>query len=483
MVDLARRYEGATELGRIHVERILAKDCEGKPPPYDLRAEAAVIGAIIVEPDAVLKVRDFLEDDGSNFYSDANKKLYASAIELYLADAKINIVTLLAKLRMRGWLGVGDTAITPKYITLIIDNTPSVAHVQSYAQLVKVYSQGRLVLAEAHLVRAELYSGDVQMHDFLQGVPERFARHVRTIERKTISIGEVLEEEQRKATAGEKLTPLKTGLSDFDAVTTGLHPGEWSLLGARTSDGKSTFAMTLAHNIAQQVTYRARPDKTLEERFENGVLIVSTESGMTPEVYSNRMAAMRGGLDLERFRSNKALAQEHADLMIAKEELRHLPIYYEPKDKRMSQAKLQGSILQLVQWLRRRGCNLRLIVLDLISGIDPRGENLPRNANDEQKLRYLAEWLDALMTLKELSDTTSVIATTQIDAKEEYPKGCKALGEVAPLYMVLRRNKPTKEDVEQRRQPMEIYLSKNRHGTRHVKAYQYFYEKGAYFAD
>src|SRR5215468_10752495 len=105
---------------------------QGRVPPHDLDAEAAVLSAVLLERDALDKVLENLKAE--HFYSEANRRIYESAIELSGKGTPIDIVSVAGVLRDRERLAqVGGSA----YLATLVDSVPSVAHIETYARRVK----------------------------------------------------------------------------------------------------------------------------------------------------------------------------------------------------------------------------------------------------------------------------------------------------------------------------------------------------------
>ena len=103
-----------------------------KLPPQDLEAETSVLGALMLDKDAILKIADMLAPN--DFYSSGNQKIYKAALELFEKGQPIDALTIQARLKEKGELeGVGGTS----YLSDLIDSVPSSAHVTHYANIVR----------------------------------------------------------------------------------------------------------------------------------------------------------------------------------------------------------------------------------------------------------------------------------------------------------------------------------------------------------
>lgn len=220
----------------------------GRVPPHDLDMESAVLSACILEG----RVDDVAHKIPSDalFYSPANRRIWQALVALSEANAKIDAVTVAGWLKSRERLAeVGGTA----YLAKVTDSAPVTAHVEAYADRIGELWQRRLMIATAQRIAAEGY-GDVGPHgDWLS-----------KCEGDVIAVGDALTRE------GDGMQPLAdimrtvitdlattraagqpTGLSGVDAMTTGYHNGEVTVVGGRPGMGKTSYALDSAMTVAE----------------------------------------------------------------------------------------------------------------------------------------------------------------------------------------------------------------------------------------
>ena len=141
-----------------HPERDL-HPLEGRVPPNDLDAEAAVLSAILLSEDAFDEVQEVL--DTTHFYSDANRRIYETVVELNQSGTPVDLVSVASRLKDRGRLDqVGGTP----YLHQLANATPAVAHVASHARIILEKWRVRRLIATCQRFGAEGYgdTGDVQ---------------------------------------------------------------------------------------------------------------------------------------------------------------------------------------------------------------------------------------------------------------------------------------------------------------------------------
>lgn len=221
----------------------------GRVPPHDLDMESAVLSACILEG----RIDDVAHKIPSDaiFYSPANRRIWQALVALSEANAKIDAVTVAGWLKSRERLAeVGGTA----YIAKVTDSAPVTSHIETYAERVGELWQRRLMIATAQKIAAEAY-GDVGPHgDWLS-----------QCEADIIAVGDAL------TRAGDGMQPidgilrgvvenlastkapgLSSGLRDLDALTSGLHGGEVTVVGARPGMGKTSFMLDLSMSVADK---------------------------------------------------------------------------------------------------------------------------------------------------------------------------------------------------------------------------------------
>ena len=139
----------------------------GRIPPHDLDAEAAVLSAILLERDALDKVLELLQAE--HFYSEANRRIYEVAVELSSQGTPIDVVSVAGMLRDRERLAqVGGSA----YLAQLVDAVPSVAHIETYARMVREKWRVRQLIATCQRVAAEGYGDVGEVQQFIDGAEQ-----------------------------------------------------------------------------------------------------------------------------------------------------------------------------------------------------------------------------------------------------------------------------------------------------------------------
>ncbi len=302
----------------------------GRIPPHDLDAEAAVLAAILLERDALDKVLELLRPE--NFYSEANRRIYEVAVELSSQGTPIDVVSVAGMLRDRERLAqVGGSA----YLAQLVDAVPSVAHIETYARMVREKWRVRQLIATCQRVAAEGYGDVGEVQQFIDGAEQAVYEIARTPEASSVQriepiIRSVFEQITELARRGERITGVPTGFERLDAKTAGLHDGELTIVAARPGMGKTSFVLNVAVNVAspKSVSGGGVDDASAADAREEpgmGVAVFSLE--MPREQLASRMVCSEGRVDVGKMRQGFLQDRDWNSLTQAASFLYRLPIW------------------------------------------------------------------------------------------------------------------------------------------------------------
>lgn len=221
--------------------------------PHNLEAEQAVLGACLLNPEALGEALGLLEP--GHFFRDAHRRIWAHMQALALKHVEVDTVTLKASLTAAHEV---DEVGGPAYIASLTDGVPRSTNVAHYARIVRELAQLRAAIFAANKILADAYDADQDARAVLEQAERAFFEIASTtgagggFKR----IGEVLprlmDQIEAWCQTGTGITGLSTGFADIDAMTRGLQPGNLIILAARPSMGKSALALNIAQHVASQ---------------------------------------------------------------------------------------------------------------------------------------------------------------------------------------------------------------------------------------
>ena len=252
-----------------------------KIPPQNSEAEASLLGAILIDPDALVKVADSIE--AGDFYEERHRRIYEAVTKLYEQHSPIDVLTLSDQLKATGFLeAVGGAG----YLTELTNFVPTAAHVEQYANIVAQKSlRRRLIKASQDIVGLGFDEGKDLQELIEQAETKLFEVSQQHVQQDVSSMEDILAESFERLDELHKdqgkLRGVPTGYKDLDAKLAGLQKSDLFIIAARPSMGKTAFVLNLAHNVA--VSSKAP------------VLIFSLEMGK--EQLVDRMLARESGVD------------------------------------------------------------------------------------------------------------------------------------------------------------------------------------------
>jgi replicative DNA helicase len=265
-----------------------------KIPPHSLEAEQAVLGGLMLSPEAWDEIADLIAD--SDFFKPAHKKIFFTLKELTSKGQSTDLVVVSNHLKTNNEINsVGGI----QYLTEIIDNTPTIANIRDYANIVREKSLVRMMIRSATGIVEDGYSGsfeDVETY-FEKAEAEVFALSNQKAPDSNLMASSDLVKlslqrlEELYGNQGA-VTGVPTGFVDLDEMLSGLQPGELSILAARPSMGKTALSLNIACHAAfvekKSVAYFSveMPKEILMMRIigiESGVSLSNIRTGRLDE--------------------------------------------------------------------------------------------------------------------------------------------------------------------------------------------------------
>ena len=245
--------------------------------PVSIEAEQALLGAIIVSPDAFDKIGGIITAD--DFYVAEHQHIYTALIKMYNQNKTIDVVTLV---NMLVEMGDRDEAGGIQYITLLAESVPSATNVKDYAKIVKDKSTLRRLIRVCDEINEDAYSesdvrtvidsAEQKIFDISHNNDTKEFRHIRDV------LQNVYRDLETLAETKGAVTGAKTGFSGLDKVLVQMGKGDLVIVGARPGMGKTSFALNIATNVAKS-TKKAVAIFSLEMSGEQLVTrIISSEA-------------------------------------------------------------------------------------------------------------------------------------------------------------------------------------------------------------
>lgn len=357
--------------------------------PHDSEAEKAVLGAVFLDPEAIIDASDVLQPD--NFYEHANRIVFQAMLNISDREEVIDPVTLQDELKKNNQVDdIGGIA----YVTELSMATPTAAHVTYYAKIVKRKAILRNLISTSQRIIQNAIEGSDDVTDILDDAESQ----IMGVSQDNASGGfksihdvlnTAMEEINSIPDDGNMVTGLPSGFSELDKMTTGFHDDELIILAARPGVGKTAFAL----NVAQFVGLKT--DKT--------VAMFSLEMGA--EQLVQRMLASEGLIDSQHLRTGQLTDEEWRKLVVAAGSLDNTSIYIDDTPGiKMSEIRAKARRLA-----KEKG-NLGLIVIDYLQLIEG-----PRSESRQQEVSAISRQLKKLA--KELH--IPVIALSQLSRSVE----------------------------------------------------------------
>ena len=357
--------------------------------PHDSEAEKAVLGAVFLDPEAIIDASDVLQPD--DFYEHANRIVFQAMLNISDREEVIDPVTLQDELKKNNQVDdIGGIA----YVTELSMATPTAAHVTYYAKIVKRKSILRNLISTSQRIIQNAIEGSDDVTDILDDAESQ----IMGVSQDNASGGfksihdvlnTAMEEINSIPDDGNMVTGLPSGFSELDKMTTGFHDDELIILAARPGVGKTAFAL----NVAQFVGLKT--DKT--------VAMFSLEMGA--EQLVQRMLASEGLIDSQHLRTGQLTDEEWRKLVVAAGSLDNTSIYIDDTPGiKMSEIRAKARRLA-----KEKG-NLGLIVIDYLQLIEG-----PRSESRQQEVSAISRQLKKLA--KELH--IPVIALSQLSRSVE----------------------------------------------------------------
>jgi len=249
--------------------------------PQNTDAEASLLGAILIDTDAIIKIADVIGNN--DFFDQRHAKIYEAINQLYEKRSPIDVLTLADQLKNNGYL---DLVGGPAYLTELTNYVPTASHVEQYADIVAQKALRRRLIKASQDIVGLGYDESKQLKELIEEAElSLFEVSQQHVKQSITSIETILADSFERLDDlhkdKAKIRGIPTGFRDLDNILAGLQRSDLFILAARPSMGKTAFVL----NLAQQVALKA----------QEPVLIFSLE--MSKEQLVDRLLSMESGVD------------------------------------------------------------------------------------------------------------------------------------------------------------------------------------------
>ena len=415
----------------------------GRIPPQDIDAEQSLLGSMLLDNNAIIRVVDFLRTE--DFYRKQHRVIYQAMLDLFTHHEPIDILSVSTRLKDGNVLeDIGGRT----YLASLVNMVPTSSHVVHYAKIIQKKRLLRdLIDASWHI--AQLGWNETRHMDELLDEAEQkifsISQHAMTQE-----FGPVKDELAKTFDRLEQLSHhegsirgVATGFTDMDNMLSGLQPSDMIVIAARPSIGKTSLALSIARHVA------------VNEKKPVGIFSLE----MSKEQVVDRLLAAQANVDLWRMRTGRLSTEDFDRLRDALDQLADAPIFIDDA--------VSSTVLQMRAMARRLQAkhDLSLIIVDYL-------QLITSHTNTDNMVQQVTEISRSLKALaRELN--VPVIAVSQLSRAVEARPDQKpklsdlresgAIEQDADVVMLIWREDMVKKDSGVKN-IAKIHVAKHRNG-------------------
>lgn len=425
----------------------------GKLPPQAVEIEEAVLGALMLERDALSTVIDILHPE--SFYKDANQEIYRAIVDLFNDSQPIDIKTVTHQLRKEAKLEVVGGA---HYISELTARVNSAANIEYHARIIAEQSIKRELIRISSELQRDAYEDTFDVFKLLdraeQSLFDVSESHIRkNYDKMSDLLHQAISEIQDRKDKEDGLTGVASGFSALDRVTSGWQPTDLIIIAARPGMGKTAFVVSALRNAAID--------------FATPVALFSLEMSSVQLV--NRLISAEAELESEKIKSGNLADYEWEQIMHKTDKLSQAPIFIDDTPA-LSILELRAKCRRLVA---QHG--VRMVIIDYLQLMSGETGGTKGGGNREQEIAAISRALKGIA--KELD--VAVIALSQLSRAVETRGGDKrpllsdlresgSIEQDADMVMFLYRPEYYGLDTDESGMPMqglaEVIIAKHRNG-------------------
>ncbi len=370
----------------------------GKVQPQALSLEEAVLGALMLDKDALPSVLDILRTE--SFYSEAHQSIYKAILELFRSSKPIDLLTVTEELRH---LALLDSVGGAYYLVELTNRVGSAANIEYHARIIAQKHIQRELIKVSTLIIRDAYEDTTDVFDLLDKAEQNLfaiteTNLSRSFEGMNTLAGKLLKQIELLSQKKDGLTGVPTGFTNLDRLTSGWQPSDLVIVAARPSMGKTAFTLSLARNAAME--------------FNKGVAFFSLEMSNLQLV--QRLVSMESEVGGAKLRTGQLEPHEWQQLYTAIEKISKAPIFIDDTPG-INVFELRAKCRRL-----KAQHDIQLIIIDYLQLMTGGGDG-SKGGNREQEISAISRALKGLA--KELN--VPVIALSQLSRAVETRGGSK----------------------------------------------------------
>jgi replicative DNA helicase len=368
----------------------------GKVPPQAVELEEAVIGALMVEKDAIVSILDVIKPD--SFYKDSHQKIFQAILDLSIRLEPIDILTVTQELRRNDSLEEVGGAV---YLAQLTSKVGSAAHLEYHAKIIAQKFIQRELIRVSSDIQSRAFDDTIDVDDLLDySEMELFKVAEGNIKRETAPISTLVKDALKNLEeAGKRedgLSGIPCGFSELDRMTSGWQNSDLVIVAARPSMGKTAFVLSMARNMA----------------VDHNVPVAFFSLEMSSIQLINRLLVSESGISHEKIRNGKLTPQEWTQLTVKIGDLQNSKVFIDDTPA-LSIFELRAKCRRL-----KAQYDVGIVIIDYLQLMT--GPNDSRG-NREQEVSNISRSLKAIA--KELN--VPIIALSQLNRSVETRGGNK----------------------------------------------------------
>ena len=418
-----------------------------KLPPRSVEAEKCLLGCLMLDKEAIVKVADFLR--AGDFYKGNHQQIYEGMIELFGRQEPIDLLSVSTRLKEKKLLGqIGGAS----YLSECINSVPTASNVLNYAKMVTKKKVLRDLIQASQEIGSLAFNEEEDVNVLLDKAETKiFSIAQRSLTQEFLSVGDALEEAFERidelSRGRGKLRGLTTGFPGLDNILAGLQKSDLIILASRPAFGKSSLALNFASHIATT------------EKVPVGFFSLE----MSKDQLVDRLIAAQANVDLWRLRTGRLSGEgEDNDFVKIRKALQTLskaPIYIDDA--------ASSNILQIRAMARRlqaqKGLGLVIVdYLQLMESSNPNMSMVQQMTQISKSLKSLAKELNVpVLALSQLS--RAVEQRTRHIPRLADLRESGALEQDADVVLFINRKDRYNPDTAQKN-IADIIIAKHRNG-------------------